>query len=69
VLLEATEAQELMNVLPDVLRDEYLRLVQTHIDTIRQGAMRCRVDYELLKTTEPLDAALFSYLSRRSEFG
>jgi uncharacterized protein (DUF58 family) len=69
VLLEDSETGDLMNVLPDALRDEYLRLIRAHIDAVRDGAMRMRVDYELLKTTEPLDAALFSYLSRRSEFG
>jgi hypothetical protein len=52
-----------------VLRDEYRRAIKLHIDALKEGAARNRIDYELLKTSEPLDAALFSYLARRSQFG
>jgi hypothetical protein len=55
--------------LPDVLRDEYLRAINQHIDTLREGAARNRIDYEINRTSEPLDASLFAYLARRSQFG
>ena len=48
------------------------RLWQEHLyamDALREGAARNRIDYELLRTSEPLDAALFSYLARRSHLG
>lgn len=69
VVLEDNETEEQMHVLPDVLRSEYIRAINAHIKALREGAARNGVDYELLKTNEPLDAALFSYLGRRSEFG
>jgi uncharacterized protein (DUF58 family) len=69
VVLEDCESEEQMHVLPDLLRDEYRRAVQQHIEAIKLGAVRNRIDYELLRTSEPLDVALFSFLARRCEFG
>jgi uncharacterized protein (DUF58 family) len=67
VVLEDAESQEQLHVLPDVLREEYMRAIQSHSDRLRDSAAACRIDYELLRTTEPLDASLFSYLARRSQ--
>jgi uncharacterized protein (DUF58 family) len=69
VVLEDSETEEQLHVLPDVLRDEYLRGIRKHIDSLTEGAARNRIDYELRRTSEPLDAALFAYLARRSQFG
>ncbi|HSB11302.1 MAG TPA: DUF58 domain-containing protein [Blastocatellia bacterium] len=69
VVLEDSETEEQLHVLPDVLRDEYLRAIRSHIDQLSEGAARNRIDYEILRTSEPLDAALFAYLGRRSQFG
>jgi uncharacterized protein (DUF58 family) len=69
VVLEDAETEEQLHVLPDVLRDEYLRAINAHIDSLRQGAARNRIDYEMHRTSEPLDASLFAYLARRSQFG
>src|SRR6185503_3863483 len=69
LVLEDAETEEQLHVLPDVLRDEYRRAMRSHIDAISEGAARNRIDYELLRTSEPLDSALFSYLARRSQFG
>jgi uncharacterized protein (DUF58 family) len=69
VVLEDSETEEQLHVLPDVLRDEYLRGIGKHIDALTEGAARNRIDYELHRTSEPLDAALFAYLARRSQFG
>ena len=69
LVLEDSETEEQLHVLPDVLRDEYRRAIRTHIGALSEGASGNRIDYELLKTSEPLDAALFSYLARRSQFG
>ncbi len=66
VILEDSETEEQLHVIPDSLRDEYLRAVQTHIDALRDGTTRNRIDYELLRTSEPLDLALSSYLNRRA---
>jgi hypothetical protein len=69
VVLEDSETEEQLHVLPDVLRDEYLRAINSHVEALREGAARNRIDYELHRTSEPLDAALFAYLARRSQFG
>ncbi|HET9532633.1 MAG TPA: DUF58 domain-containing protein [Blastocatellia bacterium] len=69
VVFEDSETEEQMHVLPDVVRDEYLRAVRAHIEALREGATRNRIDYEVLKTSEPLDSALFSYLARRTHLG
>jgi uncharacterized protein (DUF58 family) len=69
IILEDSETQEQMHLLPDVVRDEYLRAIKSHIKSLREGCERNRIDYELLDTATPLDGALFSYLARRAEFG
>jgi hypothetical protein len=68
-VLEDAETEEQLHVLPDVLRDEYLRAINAHIESLREGAARNRIDYEMHRTSEPLDASLFAYLARRSQFG
>jgi uncharacterized protein (DUF58 family) len=69
VVLEDAETEEQLHVLPDVLRDEYIRAINNHVETLRDGAARNRIDYEMHRTSEPLDASLFAYLARRSQFG
>lgn len=69
VVFEDSETEEQMHVLPDVVREEYLRAIGSHIEALREGATRNRIDYELLKTSDPLDSALFSYLARRTHLG
>jgi len=69
VVLEDSESEDQLHVIPEVVRAEYIRAIRSHIDSIAEGARRSRIDYEPLRTSDPLDAALFSYLSRRSSFG
>jgi uncharacterized protein (DUF58 family) len=66
VVLEDSETEEQLHVIPEALRDEYLRAIQGHIDALRDGTTRNRIDYELVRTSEPLDLALSSYLNRRA---
>lgn len=66
VVLEDSETEEQLHVIPEALRDEYLNLIGAHIAALREGATRNRIDYELLKTSEPLDFALSAYLHSRS---
>ncbi len=68
VVLEDSETEEQLHVLPDIVRGEYLRAMNSHIGALKDGAARNRIDYELLRTDEPLDAALASYLGKRSQF-
>jgi len=66
LLLEDTETQEQMPVLPDVVMNGYRERMRCHVDDMRTCAAANHVDYEMLTTKQPLDFALFSFLSRRS---
>ncbi len=52
-------------VVPDKLREEYRTLVRGHIDGLERLFKANRMDYAVLDTSEPLDHALFRYLSTR----
>jgi uncharacterized protein (DUF58 family) len=66
LLLEDAETQEQMPVLPDVVMKGYRERMRRHVDEMRTCAAANHVDYEMLTTKQPLDFALFSFLSRRS---
>jgi uncharacterized protein (DUF58 family) len=66
LLLEDSETQEQMPVLPDVVMNGYRERIRRHVDKMRQSAASNNVDYEMLTTKQPLDYALFSFLSRRA---
>jgi uncharacterized protein (DUF58 family) len=66
VLLEDSETEEQIHVMPDVLAEGYRRTIRDHLDKLRDGATRNKIDYELLTTDKPLDFALFSFLGKRS---
>ncbi|MBI3646438.1 MAG: DUF58 domain-containing protein [Acidobacteriales bacterium] len=66
-LLEDMETGERMEVAPEYARNQYRRLIQAHIEEIRQAALGNRADYQLLDTSKPLDAALKEYLLFRQK--
>jgi hypothetical protein len=66
LLLEDAETQEQMPVLPDVVMNGYRERMRRHVDDMRTCAAANHVDYEMLTTKQPLDFALFSFLSRRA---
>jgi len=66
LLLEDAETQEQMPVLPDVVQSGYRERMKKHVDEMKRCAAANNVDYEVLTTKQPLDFALFSFLSRRS---
>ena len=61
------ESGEQVPVVPQSFRAEYRRLVQEHISKLSTMFSEQRIDYALLNTSEPLDRALFSYLSSREK--
>jgi len=61
--LETTE--EIMAV-PSLVREHYLRQIGGLIDRYKRELGVTGIDYQLLKTTDPLELALLSYLSARS---
>jgi uncharacterized protein (DUF58 family) len=66
LLLEDAETQEQMPVIPDVVIGGYRERMKQHIADMRCCAATNHVDYEMLTTKQPLDFALFSFLSRRA---
>jgi uncharacterized protein (DUF58 family) len=62
---EDIESGEQLPVVPEALRDQYVSLVRAHIDALTARFSEARVDYTLLDTSQPLDHALFRYLSTR----
>jgi uncharacterized protein (DUF58 family) len=64
---EDLESREQIPVVPQSFRDEYRRLIHEHIDALQTKFSEQRIDYALLNTREPLDRALFSYLSSREK--
>lgn len=62
---EDLESGEQIPVVPRSFREQYRRLIREHIDALTTKFSDHRIDYALLNTTEPLDRALFSYLSSR----
>jgi len=62
---EDLESGEQIPVVPESLREEYRGMIRAHIDALTTKFSEHRIDYTLLNTSEPLDRALFSYLSSR----
>ena len=62
---EGIEAPESLNCNPRALRDGYLQALQRHLEQLRHGCAHAMVDYALVRTRDPLDAALAAYLSNR----
>ncbi len=50
---------------PQRLRKEYLRNFQAFCKELRDQAGQMQIDYQLLRTDEPVDRALGAYLTRR----
>jgi uncharacterized protein (DUF58 family) len=64
---EDLESGEQIPVVPQALRDEYRKMIRAHIDGIAERCKGARIDYTMLQTSQPLDHALFSYLSMREK--
>ena len=67
---EATEFEDLetgqrISLSPESVREEYRKLIEQHIATLRRRFSEARVDYHQLDTSVPLDFALYHYLSTR----
>ena len=62
---EDLESGEQLPVVPDACARAYRELIQAHIATLPPAAEE-RVDYALFDTSQPLDHALFNYLSTAS---
>jgi uncharacterized protein (DUF58 family) len=64
-LLVDLETDEKIEVVPDYAKTTYAAKVDAHIEQLRSRARGAGMDYQLLVTDQPLDAALREYLSLR----
>ena len=62
---EDLESGERIPVVPDEVRARYVELVAEHVKSLSGLLGENRIDYALFDTSQPLDHALFGYLSRR----
>ena len=62
---EGLESDEHLHCNPRSLRDGYLEAVDRFLTRVRRGCAKEAVQYQLLRTSEPLDAALSLLLSQR----
>jgi uncharacterized protein (DUF58 family) len=62
---EGLESIDHLNCNPRSLREGYLEALHAFLDDIRRGCAQNTVDYALIPTSKPLDAALAAYLSNR----
>ena len=62
---EGLESIDYLNCNPRALRDGYLAALQAYLDEVRHHCAKNSVDYALVRTSDPLDAALATFLSKR----
>ncbi|HVW35937.1 MAG TPA: DUF58 domain-containing protein [Pirellulales bacterium] len=62
---EGLEIPEHLSCNPRALREGYLEAIGAYLDEVRRGCTRHMVDYALIRTSQPLDAALAAFLSHR----
>ncbi len=62
---EDLESGEQMPIVPDALREQYRAMIGEHTAALAAKFSEHRIDYTLVNTGEPLDSALFRYLSAR----
>src|SRR5438128_5345624 len=62
---EDLESGEQIPIVPEALSAQYRALMQEHITALTTKFSEHRIDYTMMNTSQPLDHALFSYLSNR----
>jgi uncharacterized protein (DUF58 family) len=60
-LLVDMETQDALEVSPEYVRDEYRPKIDAHIEALKKKAAAANIDYFLLPTDRPLDAAMLEY--------
>ena len=60
------ETGEELEIDPQAVRERYLEQIKQMCDFYRKGLTDVGIDYQLVNTRQPYDAALSAYLNRRS---
>ena len=67
VTLEDMETKEVLPMAPEELREEYRKLLTTHVAEVGRVLTSVGADHILADTSQPLDQALFHYLLARGD--
>ncbi len=67
-VLEDVETRDRLEISPAQARTEYLRLINSHVESLQHTCRDSRLDYVLLNTAKPLDEALFRFLALRQKW-
>jgi uncharacterized protein (DUF58 family) len=62
---DGLEMDEFLNCNPRALRDGYLEALNAFLGETRRTCAQSTIDYALIRTSQPLDAVLATYLSNR----
>ena len=62
---DGLESDAFLNCNPRSLREGYLEALNEFLEEVRHQCARNTVDYALIRTSEPMDVALATYLSNR----
>ena len=62
---EGLEAEDALNCNPRALRAGYMEALQEFLDDVRRTSAQSGIDYKLIRCSDPLDAALASFISAR----
>jgi uncharacterized protein (DUF58 family) len=62
---EGLETDDHLSCNPRALREGYLASLNRFLDALRHGCARDNIDYALIRTSDPLDAALTEFLKHR----
>jgi uncharacterized protein (DUF58 family) len=65
VLLVDMETKESLEVAPEYARSQYQAKIAGHIESLKSEAQKEGLDYFLIRTDQPLDAALREYFTMR----
>ncbi|QDS87983.1 hypothetical protein EC9_21680 [Rosistilla ulvae] len=63
---EGLESEQFLNCNPRALREGYLEALNAFLENTRRTCARLSIEYELVRTNQPLDAVLAKFLSARS---
>ena len=66
---EGLETADHLTCNPRALREGYLKALERFLATLRHGCAQANVDYALIRTSMPLDAALTAFLRHRQRQG
>jgi hypothetical protein len=62
---EDLETKRKLHVIPEYLRDQYLKILSGHMEQLRKDLKAAQIDYTVMDTSKPLDHGLFTYLAAR----